>query len=97
MKQSRRMSLLESLANVTVGYGLAVATQIAVFPLFGLQTSLADNLGLGAIFTGASIARSYVLRRTFEAIRVIGAGRFSRRHDPDQSAVADTFASAASR
>ena len=34
MKQSRRMSLVESLANVAVGYGIAVLTQIAVFPFF---------------------------------------------------------------
>ena len=29
MRQSRRMSLAESLTNVAVGYGIAVATQIA--------------------------------------------------------------------
>ena len=97
MKQSRRMSLVEALANVAVGFGVAVATQIAVFPLFGLRASLADNLTIAAVFTSASIARSYVLRRTFEAIRVVGAGRSSRRHDPDQSAVPDVSAGAASR
>ena len=72
MKQSRRMSLFESLVNVAVGYGVAVATQIAVFPMCGLHASLTETLAIGAIFTVASIARSYVLRRTFEAIR---AGR----------------------
>ena len=97
MKQSRRMSLVEALANVAVGFGVAVATQAIVFPLFGLRASLADNLTIGAIFTLASIARSYVLRRTFEAIRVVGAGRSSRRHDADQSAFADTSAGTASR
>lgn len=35
--QSRWMSLLESLTNIVVGYGIAVLTQIAVFPLFGLH------------------------------------------------------------
>lgn len=68
--QSRRMSLIEAIANVAVGYGLAVLTQIAVFPMFGLQASLGDNLALGSIFTVVSIARSYALRRLFEAIRV---------------------------
>ena len=97
MKQSRRMSLVEALANVVVGFGVAVATQAIVFPLFGLRASLADNLTIGAIFTGASIARSYALRRLFEAIRVVAAGGSSRRHDPDQSAFADTFAGAAKR
>ena len=69
MKQSRRMSLVEALSNVLVGYGVAVATQIAVFPLFGLDVRLSVNLTIGAIFTVVSIVRSYVLRRVFEAIR----------------------------
>jgi hypothetical protein len=31
MKQSRTMSLVEAIANVAVGYGIAVGTQILVF------------------------------------------------------------------
>jgi hypothetical protein len=64
------MSLVESLANVAVGYGIAVLTQIAVFPFFGLHVSLADNLVMGAVFTIVSIARSFTLRRVFEELRV---------------------------
>ena len=37
MKQSRLMSLVEAVTNVAVGYGLAVVTQIIVFPWFGLE------------------------------------------------------------
>ncbi len=70
MRQSRRMSFAEALTNVAVGYGIAVATQIAVFPVFGLHASLADNLLMGVIFTVVSIVRSYSLRRLFEEIRV---------------------------
>jgi len=70
MKQSRAMSLVESVANVIVGYGVAVATQILIFPIFGLHTTLAQNLKMGAIFTIVSIGRSFALRRLFEAIRV---------------------------
>ncbi len=69
MKQSRLMSLVEAVTNVVVGYGVAVMAQIVVFPLFGLQASLTDNLLIGAIFTAASIARSYSLRRVFEVLR----------------------------
>ena len=65
MSQSRTMSLVESIANVLAGFGVAVATQIAIFPLFGLRTTLAENLAMGAIFTVVSIARSYCLRRAF--------------------------------
>ncbi|MEO5338707.1 MAG: hypothetical protein H7841_17755 [Magnetospirillum sp. WYHS-4] len=63
------MSMLEAVANVAVGYGIAVATQAVVFPLFGLQASLSDNLLLGAIFSIVSILRSFLLRRLFEALR----------------------------
>ena len=70
MKQTRAISLVESIANVFAGYGIAVATQILIFPVFGLHTTLAQNLQMGAVFTGISIVRSFVLRRLFEAIRV---------------------------
>jgi hypothetical protein len=73
MKQSRLMSLVESVANVMVGYGVAVVTQILVFPVFGLHTTLAQNLKMGAIFTIVSIARSFALRRVFEASRMRSA------------------------
>ena len=70
MKQSRLMSLAESLANVLVGYGVAVLTQLVVFPLFGLVVTVTENLLIGLIFTAVSIVRSYVLRRSFEGLRV---------------------------
>lgn len=72
MKQSRAMSFMESVVNVAVGYGVAVLAQIAVFPLFGLQVPLADNLMIGAIFTVVSIARSFLIRRVFTSL---GLGR----------------------
>ena len=80
-RQSKRMSMVESLANVAVGYGIAVATQIAVFPLFGLSVSLSDNLAIGVLFTIVSVIRSFALRRMFEAIRMrrSPAGGFGRR------------------
>jgi hypothetical protein len=71
--QSRRMSLIEAIANILVGYAIAILTQLAVFPMFRLQASLADNLAIGAVFSAVSIARSYVLRRGFEAIRIRSA------------------------
>lgn len=69
MHQSRAMSMVEALANVAVGYGVAVATQIVVFPWFGLRATLSDSLAMGGVFTLASIARSYSLRRLFERLR----------------------------
>lgn len=66
--QSRGMSLVEAFANVVVGFGIAVVTQMVAFPLLGLQASFIDNLGLGAIFTVVSLGRSYMLRRLFNLL-----------------------------
>ena len=64
------MSMVESIVNVVVGYGVAVVTQILIFPMFGLHTTFAQNLQMGAAFTLVSIARSFALRRVFEALRI---------------------------
>ena len=70
MQQSRLMSLVESTTNVVLGYVLAIATQIVVFPWFGIETGLAEHLTIGLAFVGVSLARGYLLRRLFEAIRI---------------------------
>ena len=65
MRQSRRMSIIEAITNVAVGYALAVATQMLVFPWFGLHASFGDSLALGLVFTAISLIRGYALRRLF--------------------------------
>ena len=67
MSQTRAHSALESVANVAIGYGVAVASQIAILPLFGVRLALSDNLLIGAYFTAISLARSYLVRRAFNA------------------------------
>ena len=69
MKQTRLMSLVEAITNVVVGYGIAVATQLVVFPWLGLPAHLDDALALGAVFTCVSLIRAFALRRLFEALR----------------------------
>lgn len=69
MMQSWRQSLIEAVANVVVGYALAILTQIVVFPWFGLQVPFKDNLAIGAMFVMVSLLRSYALRRLFERWR----------------------------
>jgi hypothetical protein len=70
--QTRRASFTEACVNVAVGYGVALASQLIVFPWFGIHVSLAANMVIGLIFTVISIGRSYVLRRLFETLRVRG-------------------------
>lgn len=63
--QTRLQSLTESVVNVAIGYMVALAGQLAVFPLYDLDVSLAVNLQIGMWFTAISIARSYCVRRGF--------------------------------
>jgi len=63
--QTRVQSLIEAWSNIAVGYGLAILTQIVVFPLYGMKVDLLGNVQIGIIFTGISLIRSYSLRRIF--------------------------------
>jgi hypothetical protein len=65
--QTRWMSLLEATTNIVVDYCLAVLTQLFVFPLFGLRATFSESLLIGGVFTVISLARSYLLRRLFNA------------------------------
>lgn len=57
--------MLEALVNVLIGYGIALAAQLVIFPLFGIHVSPQDNILIGLLFTVVSIVRSYALRRLF--------------------------------
>jgi hypothetical protein len=63
------MSMVEAVANVVIGYGIAVATQVVVFPIFGIHITLADDLAIGLVFAVVSLARGFMLRRVFERLR----------------------------
>lgn len=66
--QTRWQSLFEICLSTAVGFGLALVTQLFVFPLYGLQTNMQANLEITAIFTAVSVARGFVMRRVFNAI-----------------------------
>jgi len=69
MSQSRAMSAVEAVANVAVGFWVAMLAQAVVFPLFGFHAAPSDHLAIAGIFTVVSVVRSYLLRRCFEALR----------------------------
>ncbi len=64
--QSRLLSLTEAVANVAIGFIVALLTQMALFPALGLRLSMDRHLLIGTAFTLVSLARSYLLRRVFE-------------------------------
>ena len=65
MAQTKLESAIEVVVNVLIGYVVATASQILIFPLFGIFLPLSDNLLIGAYFTAISIVRGYVVRRFF--------------------------------
>lgn len=67
MQQSRLGSLIESLINIFIGYGIALLSQLAIFPMFEIHIPLSTNLWIGVWFTLISLIRSYVIRRWFNA------------------------------
>ena len=66
--QSKKMSLIETIVSVLIGYIVALLSQIVVFPLFDVEVSLIDNLLIGLLFTVISIIRGYYVRRLFNWI-----------------------------
>ena len=70
MSQSRLLSAVESISNTMVGYVTAIATQLVVFPMFGIHIKLHENLMIGAIFTVISLVRGYIIRRFFNGLKL---------------------------
>ena len=66
--QTKKMSLIETVLSVLIGYIVALLSQIVVFPLFDIKVSLIDNLLIGLLFTVISIIRGYYVRRLFNWI-----------------------------
>ena len=65
MTQSRRMSLIETVAGVVIGFTVSVLASLVVYPAFGHSFTLGQNVGITLIFTAMSIARGYLVRRFF--------------------------------
>lgn len=67
MQQSKLGSLIESLINIVIGFVINFTANMTLFPLFGWEISIEQNIGLGICYTMISIARSYCIRRWFNA------------------------------
>jgi len=63
--QSRRMSLVESIANTSAGFLVSLVLQISLFSLMSIETTTSQNLLMSGVFTVASLVRGYVMRRLF--------------------------------
>ena len=67
MNQTKLESLTEVIINVIVGWIIGLLTQLLVFPIFDIHISFGDQFWISVVFTVVSIARSYMIRRWFNA------------------------------
>lgn len=68
MTQTRLGSLIEALMNVAIGFTINFCANLVILPLFGFHVTLSQNFYIGVLYTAISIARSYAIRRWFNAM-----------------------------
>ena len=73
MSQTRRSSFMEAVINTFIGYWISFAGQLVIYPAYGAQFSLWDNIHIGLWFMLLSLARSYCIRRWFNSYIVTAA------------------------
>lgn len=66
--QTKIQSFIEAIINILIGYGVALLSQLAVFPMFNIHVPMRHNIQIGMWFTVISLIRSYVVRRVFNKI-----------------------------
>jgi hypothetical protein len=64
-RQTRKGSLLETVTSTAIGFAVSLVLTAVVMPAFGYPTTWAHDFWITCIFTVASIARGYCVRRLF--------------------------------
>jgi hypothetical protein len=67
VRQTKKGSLIEAGINILIGFCINYIANLLILPLFGFHVSLSDNFLIGLLYTGVSVARSYAVRRWFDA------------------------------
>ena len=65
LPQSRLGTLVETMVSIGIGFVVSLVITAVVMPWYGHHVSLADNFQITCLFTVASIARGYFVRRWF--------------------------------
>lgn len=65
MTQSKIGSFIEACINTAIGFVISMVLGMIVYPIFGHTFTFAQNFGITVVFTVASVARGYVVRRWF--------------------------------
>ena len=67
MTQTRMGSLIEACMNVLIGLVINMVANFVILPMVGFHITLGQNLFIGLLYTVISVARSYAIRRWFNA------------------------------
>ena len=79
MNQTRLGSFIEAWINVAIGFSINFVANLLILPLVGFHISVGQNLFIGVLYTIISVARSYVIRRWFNARLHAAAQRLAGR------------------
>lgn len=79
MNQTRLGSFIEAVINVAIGFGINFGANLLILPLIGFQITVGQNLFIGVLYTLISVARSYIVRRWFNAKLQAAAQRMAGR------------------
>ena len=63
--QSQMLSVVESITNVVIGYGLAILSQMLIYHALDIPVEFKVQLLIGVWFTAVSLVRTYIVRRVF--------------------------------
>ena len=70
--QGKKGSLVESIVQVLTGWGVAIITQLIVYPLMNIEVSISQNVWISMIFIAVGFVKQYYVRRLFELSVKIG-------------------------
>lgn len=63
--QPRSISALEAITSTAIGFAVSLVLTLTVLPAFGYDVTYSSATSITAIYTAASIARGYIVRRAF--------------------------------
>ena len=63
--QSKKHSIIESVANTVIGLVTSFIIQLIIYPLLDIPVSIGQNIIITFVFFTVSIIRGYLIRRLF--------------------------------
>lgn len=78
MNQTRLGSLIEVCINILIGFSINWVANMYILPLYGFAITGGQAFSMGLIFTIISVARSYIIRRWFNAMLRKASERMAR-------------------